>query len=71
MSGSVLVCGLAVLGIKFRLIMGMGTVDNMRWDISVCECRYYLDACDSGKEETDQNICRYGGGEAGAGEVLL
>lgn len=68
----VLVCGLlAVLGIRFRLVMGMGTVDDMRWDISVCKCGYYLDACDSGYEQPDQNICRCGGGEAGAGEVLL
>lgn len=47
----VLVGGLlAVLGIRFRLVMGMGTVDDMRWDVSVCKCGYYLDACDSGYE---------------------
>ena len=68
----VLVCGLfAVLGIRSRLAMGMGTVDNMRWDIAMCKCGYYLYACDTGYEQTDQNICSCSGGEAGAGEVLL
>lgn len=68
----VFMCGLlAVLGIRFRLVMGMGTVDDMRWNKSVCKCRYCLDTCNSSYEQADQNICSYSGGEAGAGEVLL
>jgi len=67
----VLVCPLSAFGITFRLAVGMRTVDNMRWDISVCKCGYYLNAYHSNNEKADQNICGYTGREASARQVLL
>ena len=61
----------AAFGIILRLAVSMRTIDDMRWNKFMCKAGHDLDPCYSGNEQTNKDIGRNGGGEAGAGEVLL